>query len=76
MMDEEYIKLTQEWHRKGFESRQAEVDELQKRIDDALRKARWHIEDCECCHPMSNYQLGWFDSMILIEGILKGKEND
>lgn len=33
MMNEEYIKITQEWHRKGFESRQAEIDELKHELE-------------------------------------------
>lgn len=32
-MNEEYIKLTQEWHRKGFESRQAEINELRSTVE-------------------------------------------
>ena len=31
----------------GQQSRQAEIDELQKRIDDLITSIDWHIEDCE-----------------------------
>ena len=31
----------------GQQSRQAETDELQKRIDDLITSIDWHIEDCE-----------------------------
>ena len=31
----------------GQQSRQAEVNELQKRIDDLITSIDWHIEDCE-----------------------------
>lgn len=39
-MDDKYIEITQEWHRKGFEagaaSRQAEIDALKAKVNDAL----------------------------------------
>ena len=31
----------------GQQSRQAEIDELQKRIEDIITSIDWHIEDCE-----------------------------
>ena len=31
----------------GQQSKQDEVDELQKRIDDLITSIDWHIEDCE-----------------------------
>ena len=37
-----------------------------------LKTVNWHIEDCTCSHPMSKYQLGWFEAMSLI----KEKLND
>ena len=53
-MKDEYIEESQKWHKLGFEagqqSRQAEIDELQKRIDKVLSeiqdgvKGRNHIE--------------------------------
>lgn len=32
-MDEKFIALTQEWHTKGWNNRQGEIDELQKQVD-------------------------------------------
>ena len=64
----------------GAESRQdevdklqAEIDGLQKRIEKLESRAKWHIEDCACSHPMSEYQLGWFDAMNLVLETLKGE---
>lgn len=68
MMNEEYIKLTQEWHRKGFESRQAEVDELQKRID--------KIEGLVFGLDGDNDQYNLILCINGVKKILKGKEND
>ena len=31
----------------GQQSKQAEIDDLQKRIDDLIISIDWHIEDCE-----------------------------
>ena len=31
----------------GQQSRQAEIENLQKRIDDLITSIDWHIEDCE-----------------------------
>ena len=31
----------------GQQSRQAEIDNLQKRIEDIITSIDWHIEDCE-----------------------------
>ena len=47
-------------------------EEQQKKFDDILKTVNWHIEDCTCSHPMSKYQLGWFEAMSLI----KEKLND
>ena len=44
---------------------------MQKNYKDILKDvkltAEWHIEDCACFHPMSKYQLGWFEAMNLIK---------
>ena len=34
---DDHISLTQEWHAKGWGDRQAEIDELQKRIENGLK---------------------------------------
>ena len=47
-------------------------EDQQKEFDDILKTVNWHIEDCTCSHPMSKYQLGWFEAMSLI----KEKRND
>ena len=39
----------------------------QKGIDNVLKTIEWHLEDCACFHPMSKYQLGWFEAMSLIK---------
>ena len=65
-MKDEYIKESQKWHKLGFEagqqSRQAEVDELQKRIDEAIEK----------CHIGIKKQGGDY-YLEMVEKILKGK---
>ena len=40
-------KFMQQAYEAGQQSRQAEIDELQKRIDDLITSIDWHIEDCE-----------------------------
>ena len=53
----------------------AKIDELQARVDNVLKTIEWHLEDCACFHPMSNYQLGWFEAMSLIkEELIKCNE--
>lgn len=50
-------------------------EEQQKGIDNVLKVIEWHLEDCACFHPMSNYQLGWFEAMSLIkEELIKCNE--
>ena len=49
--------------------------EQQKVIDNVLKTIEWHLEDCACFHPMSKYQLGWFEAMSLIkEELIKCNE--
>lgn len=44
-----------------------EIDRLKAILKDVKLTAEWHIEDCACSHPMSKYQLGWFEAMNLIK---------
>lgn len=56
----------------GQQSKQDEVDLVKDQFDRVLKTANWHIEDCCCSHPMSKYQLGWFEAMSLIKEKLNG----
>ena len=53
-----------------FEHYEAAWEEQQKGIDNVLKTIEWHLEDCACFHPMSKYQLGWFEAMSLIKSEL------
>ena len=44
-----------------------EINRLKAILKDVKLTAEWHIEDCACFHPMSKYQLGWFEAMNLIK---------
>lgn len=44
-----------------------EINRLKAILKDVKLTAEWHIEDCACSHPMSKYQLGWFEAMNLIK---------
>lgn len=44
-----------------------EINRLKAILKDVKLTAEWHIEDCACFHPMSEYQLGWFEAMNLIK---------
>ena len=43
----ENTQLAKAFYEAGQQSRQAEIDELHKRIDDLITSIDWHIEDCE-----------------------------
>lgn len=62
-MFKEQYKIQQEQHN--------EILELQNKLSKLKETADWHIEDCSCNHPMSQYQLGWFEAMSLVKEILK-----
>ncbi len=61
-----------------FKNANSQADDLAKMVV-ALRAklnrlketADWHIEDCCCNHPMSQYELGWFEAMTRVKEILK-----
>ena len=44
-----------------------EINRLKAILKDVKLTTEWHIEDCACFHPMSEYQLGWFEAMNLIK---------
>ena len=43
----ENTQLAKAFYEAGQQSKQDEVDQLQKRIDDLITSIDWHIEDCE-----------------------------
>ena len=49
-----------------------EINILKTILKDVKLTAEWHIEDCACFHPMSKYQLGWFEAMNLIKEKVNG----
>ena len=61
----ENTQLAKAFYEAGQQSRQAEIDELQKRIDDALEKCKTGIR-----------KQGGDYYLELVEGILKGGTND
>lgn len=48
-------------------------ERLQRKLKGVSESADWHIEDCACSHPMSKYQLGWFEAMTLVKKKLEGE---
>ena len=50
-----------------IDSYEEEINRLKVILKDVKLTAEWHIEDCACFHPMSEYQLGWFEAMNLIK---------
>ena len=44
-----------------------EINRLKAILKDVKLTAELDIEDCTCSHPMSKYQLGWFEAMHLIK---------
>lgn len=46
-------------------------EDLISKLNKLKETADWHIEDCSCSHPMSQYQLGWFEAMSLVKEILE-----
>ena len=49
-----------------------EINILKTILKDVKLTAEWHIEECACFHPMSKYQLGWFEAMNLIKEKVNG----
>ena len=52
MWDEDFYasentQLAKAFYEAGKQSRQAEIDNLKKRIEDIITSIDWHIEDCE-----------------------------
>ena len=63
----------------GQQSRQAEIDNLQKRIEDIITSIDWHIEDCELWLSMNkndSWNGGQLEILKVIKKRLKGGAND
>ena len=63
----------------GQQSRQSEVDNLKKRIDDLITSIDWHIEDCELWLSMNkndSWKGGQLEILKGIKKMLKGGAND
>ena len=43
----ENTELAKDFFEAGQQSKQAEIDDLKKRIEDIITSIDWHIEDCE-----------------------------
>ena len=54
----------------GQQSRQAEIDNLQKRIDDLITSIDWHIEDCELWLSMNKNDY-WKGGQLEILKVIK-----
>ena len=54
----------------GQQSKQAEIDELQKRIEDIITSIDWHIEDCELWLSM-NKNDSWKGGQLEILKVIK-----
>ena len=63
----------------GQQSKQAEIDNLQKRIEDIITSIDWHIEDCELWLSMNkndSWKGGQLEILKAIKKRLKGDTND
>ena len=63
----------------GQQSKQAEIDNLQKRIEDTITSIDWHIEDCELWLSMNkndSWKGGQLEILKAIKKRLKGGTND
>ena len=63
----------------GQQSKQAEIDLLQKRIEDIITSIDWHIEDCELWLSMNkndSWKGGQLEILKAIKKRLKGDTND
>ena len=59
----------------GQQSKQAEIDNLQKRIEDIITSIDWHIEDCELWLSMNkndSWKGGQLEILKAIKKRLKG----
>ena len=67
------------FYQAGQQSKQAEIDNLQKRIDDLITSIDWHIEDCELWLSMNKndyWKGGQLEILKAIKKRLKGGVND
>ena len=72
-------KFMRQAYEAGQQSRQAEIDNLQKRIEDIITSIDWHIEDCELWLSMNkndSWKGGQLEILKVIKKRLKGGTND
>ena len=63
----------------GQQSKQAEIENLKKRIEDIITSIDWHIEDCELWLSMNkndSWKGGQLEILKAIKKRLKGDTND
>ena len=63
----------------GQQSKQVEIDNLQKRIEDIITSIDWHIEDCELWLSMNkndSWKGGQLEILKAIKKRLKGDTNE
>ena len=63
----------------GKQSKQAEIDKLQKRVKELITSIDWHIEDCELWLSMNkndSWKGGQLEILKAIKKRLKGGTND
>ena len=84
MWDEDFYasentQLAKAFYEAGKQSRQAEIDNLKKRIEDIITSIDWHIEDCELWLSMNkndSWKGGQLEILKAIKKRLKGGAND
>ena len=72
-------KFMRQAYEAGQQSRQAEIDNLKKRIEDIITSIDWHIEDCELWLSMNkndSWKGGQLEILKAIKKRLKGGTND
>ena len=71
LMDVESNKSDYEYYfNTGKQSRQVEIDDLKKRIEDIITSIDWHIEDCELWLSM-NKNDSWKGGQLEILKVIK-----
>ena len=72
-------KFMRQAYEVGQQSRQAEIENLQKRIEYLITSIDWHIEDCELWLSMNkndSWKGGQLEILKVIKKRLKGGAND
>lgn len=60
----------------GQQSKQAEIDALQAKIEDLTKWAEFHIEDYNLSESESEHDRGWFNAACQVFKTLKENNND